>query len=331
MPHLHPTRRDLLGLAAAMPALTLPALSLPALLAPSGARADLGPPAAGNPAHFSFGLGEAQLTVVSDGHLETPASGLGVNADPDEVRAFLQRHFLSQDTNYGHANHLVIEIGEAVVLVDVGSGNRFLPTAGRLMDNLGAAGIDPASITHVALTHAHPDHLWGIRDDFDEALLPDATYVIGETERAFWSQPGLVDEVAPEMQQFVVGAVNSFAVEGANWQVVPAGHEIVPGVQMVATPGHTPGHMSVQITSGGQRLIALGDAMTHVWMNFERPDWTIGFDWDGPQAAATRKRLLEMAAAERVALLGYHFPFPGVGHVMRAGDGYRFVPALWRW
>ncbi|MDU8912622.1 MBL fold metallo-hydrolase [Aestuariicoccus sp. MJ-SS9] len=318
---LRPTRRDLMKLAAAMPALTLPAL----------ARADLGGPHMENPTHFSFTLGEAKLTVISDGSLQLPTSGLGVNADPAEVQAFLTRHFLSPETSYSHTNHLLIELGEAKVLVDVGSGNRFLDTAGRLMDNLDSAGIDAGGITHVVITHAHPDHIWGVRDDFDEAILPDAAYFVGEEERAFWLQDGLVNQVSAEMQQFVVGAVNSLGVEGADWTSLGDGDEVAPGIRVLASPGHTPGHLSVVVESGGEQLIALGDALTHAWTNFAHPEWYNGTDIDGAQTVTTRKRLLDMAAADRMAVLGYHFPFPGVGHVMRDGDAYRFVPALWRW
>lgn len=176
-----PSRRALLKIAAAMPALTLTA---------TASRAAITAPGAPNPGFMRFTFGEAAVTVVSDGHLEIPADGLGVNADPEEVRAFLTRHFLSPETNYSHTNHVVIETGEAVVLVDIGSGNRFLPTAGRLLDNLSAAGIDAEAITHLVITHAHPDHIWGIRDDFDEALLPQAQKFLGQVERDFWMDEG---------------------------------------------------------------------------------------------------------------------------------------------
>ncbi|WP_101068529.1 MBL fold metallo-hydrolase [Roseovarius salinarum] len=317
---MKPTRRELLKLAAAAPALAMPA----------AARAELGKPHGPNPAHFRFSVGDARVTVVSDGYFSLPTDGLAVNADREEVKAFLKRHFLSPEDGYSHTNHLYIDTGDARVLVDVGSGNRFMPTTGRLMQNLEAAGIDPFEITHVVITHAHPDHIWGIRDGFDEAVIPGANYIIGQAEHDYWMQDGLVDRVPAEDQQFVLGAVNSIEVTGADWTFAQDGHEVVPGVTLFDTPGHTPGHMSVRVDSGDASLIATGDALTHAYTNFARPGWYNNFDHDGEQTVATRRKLLDMAAADRTPILGYHFPFPGVGHVQRDGDAYRFVPALWQ-
>ena len=322
MTRLTTTRRGLLKAAAAAPALALPAPLMAQISGPAGR---------GNPAHFRFDLGTARITVVSDGHLGLTIDGLGVNADPTDVLAFLEAHRLSTTGHYSHTNHVVIETGDATVLVDVGSGDRFLPTAGRLLDNLTEAGIDHGAITHVVITHAHPDHIWGIRDDFDEPIFPDAEYIIGAGEYDWWMQDGLAGSVPAEMQQFVVGAVNSLTADGLDWTMAQDGHEVVPGVRLISTPGHTLNHMSVMVESDGKQLLALGDAMTHAYISMERPDWFAGFDQDGPMASATRLRLLDMAATDGIAVLGYHFPFPGVGHVMRMGDAYRFVPALWTW
>jgi glyoxylase-like metal-dependent hydrolase (beta-lactamase superfamily II) len=315
-----PSRREILKLAAMAPAFALP----------GAARAQLGAPAGENPAYFRFSLGEARLTILSDGFFTLPTSGLGVNADPAQVQAFLEQHFLSPDASYSHTNHLLIEKGDAVVLVDVGSGNRFFDTAGRLMENLEAAGVDPASITHVVITHAHPDHIWGIRDDFDEAIFPDAEYFMGRVEHDHWMQDDLVNKVDPTDQQFVLGAVNSINCDGVEWNLLEDGEEVIPGVRMIATPGHTLGHMSVALEDGGKQLIALGDCMSHAYLSFQRPGWFNDIDADGDLTVATRKRLLDMCAADRIAVLGYHFPFPGVGHVVRQGEAYSFVPALWQ-
>lgn len=317
---IKPTRRDLLKLAAMAPAMAFPI----------SARAEVGPPTDGNPTHFSFTLGEARLTIVSDGYFTTPVSGIGVNADPKDVQAFMASHYQPTDMAYAHTNHLYIEINDAKVLVDVGSGSRFFDTTGRLMGNLESAGIDPQAITHVVMTHAHPDHILGIRDDFDEAIIPDAEYIIGAVEHDYWMQDDLVNQVAPENQQFVLAAVNSITADGVDWTLAQDGHEVVPGVSLLQTPGHTLGHMSVRLDSGGKTLIALGDCLTNAFANFAHPNWLIERDHDQEMAAATRVRVLDMAATDRIAVLGYHFPFPGIGHVQRTSDAFQFVPALWQ-
>lgn len=317
-----PTRRHLLETALVAPLLALPAISSASILAPSVPQ---------SAAFHRFRVGQAQITVLSDGNLNLATSGLGVNAPREEVQAFLKAHALSVTENYSHTNHILIELGEMKLLVDVGSGDRFQPSAGRLMDNLDSAGFAPEDITHVFITHAHPDHIWGIRDDFDEPIFPEAEYIIGGSEYDWWMQDDLANTVAQSMQQFVVGAVNSLTAEGLEWSIAKDGYEIASGIRLIDTPGHTLGHMSLIVESEGQSLIVLGDAMTHAYMSFEKPEWVNGFDMDGDKTVATRMRLLDMAATDGMAVLGYHFPFPGVGHVVRSGADYRFIPALWRW
>lgn len=232
MPILRPSRRDLLKMSAIAPTL---ALSAPAL-------AKVGAPVRGqNAGFFKFNLGAAKLTVISDGYFTTAARDIGINADEDEVIAFMEAHFMDATAHYEHTNHVVIEIGDNRALVDVGSGNRFLPTTGRMLRNLAAAGINEGDITHVALTHAHPDHIWGIRDDFDEAIFPNAECLIGMTEFDWWMKEDLVDADA---QSMVLGAVNSLNAAKSQLTITDDGHAIVSGVRMISTPGHTFGHMS---------------------------------------------------------------------------------------
>ena len=301
------------------------------LLAGGVNAATLGAPDAQSPGVFRFALGAARITIVSDGHLEIPATGVGVNVDPEEVRAFLTANFLDPVTRYSHTNVTLIELGEAKVLVDLGSGAGFQPTAGKLMANLEAAAIDPASITHVVMTHAHPDHIWGLLDDFDELQIPQAQYAIGATEFDWWMKEGRVDESPESMQVFVVGARNRLTPIAEQTRMLKDGDAIAPGITAMETLGHTMGHLSIRVESEEQSLIVLGDAVAGSIVHFEKPDWHGGFDTDGPMAAETRKKLLDQAATDRIAVVGYHFPFPGVGHVARAGAVYRYIPAVWRW
>ena len=315
-------RRDLLKIGAASP-LLMTALSLPARALNSGVA---------NAGFYKFMLGDFKLTVVSDGYMALPANMLGNNADPNEVAEFLNNFHLDPTVNYSHLNHIVIETGDAVILIDAGDGGRFMPeTSGHMMDNLSQAGIDPESITHVVITHAHPDHIWGVRDDFDEPFLPNATYLMGDTETAYWLTDDLVEKVNPENQTFVLGAVNSINTIKNTLERVNGEYQVATGVTMIDTPGHTPGHMSITVESAGQKLLITGDAFSHAWMNFVHPEWTQAADIDGELTVATRKKLLEMALSENMMIAGYHFPFPGLGYVGHFGDRYEFVPAVWRW
>lgn len=319
---LRPSRRDILKLTAAAPAFALATPSMAQITAPNT------PQAAGV---FRFSVGSMNLTVISDGHFTTPAPGLAINADEGDVMSFLEAHFLDPKVQYAHTNHVVIETSDNKILVDVGSGDRFQPTTGRMLQNLEAAGIDADNITHVVLTHAHPDHVWGIRDDFDEAIFPDAEYIIGATEYDWWMKENRVNEVSADMQQLVLGAVNSLSAIESQITMAQDGHEIVAGIRMIDTPGHTIGHMSLIVESEGNSLLVLGDAVVHPYISFEQPSWFASIDMDGPQAVSTRRRILDMTASDRTAVLGYHFPFPGVGNVSFDDDSFRYIPALWRW
>lgn len=320
---IRPSRRDILKMATAAPTLGMAA---PAI-------ANIGGPDGNQPSHFRFTLGEARMTVVSDGYFTAPLSGVAVNADPEEVRAYLEAHFqLSENSVLNHTNHIVIELGDAKVLVDVGSGKRiYEDTTGNLLENMEAAGFAQEDITHVVLTHAHPDHVWGTRDDFDDVVFPDAEYIIGAFEHNYWMKPGLVDEVSEGFQQLVVGAVNSLTPIQEQLTMAEDGHEVAPGITMIASPGHTLGHMSLHIESKGEQLLVLADSSRRAFLNFEHPEWVGSVDMDADATVRSRKRLLDMAATDKMAVLGYHFPFPGVGNVVKEGGAYRFIPSLWRW
>ncbi len=319
---LRPSRRDILKMSAAAPVFALGTPALAKITAPRSGQ---------SAGYFRFTVGAAKLTVVSDGYFTSSARDIGVNADEDEIIAFMEAHFLDAGSHYEHTNHVVIEIGDSKVLVDVGGGTRFLPTTGRMLENLAASGISEDEITHVALTHAHPDHIWGIRDDFDEAIFPDAEYLIGVTEFDWWMTNDRVNMVDAADQSMVLGAVNSLTAAEPQLTRVTDGHEIVPGVTMIATPGHTMGHMSLIVESEGQSLLVTGDAIRDPYVSMERPEWYAKIDMVPETTVATRKKLLDMTAADRMAVLSYHFPFPGVGHVVADGDAYRFIPALWQW
>ena len=314
------TRRGLLGSALAAPAIvTLPA------------RAATAPPVTQNAGWHSFALGDFQITILSDGNLTVPTTVIGENQPRQEVVSFLKDRYLDPDTNFSHTNHVLIDTGDAKILVDVGSGSRFQPSAGKLAENMDAAGIDSSDITHIALTHAHPDHVWGVLDDFDDLWMSDAAYTIGAAEFDWWTGEDRVNQVPEPMQAMVVGAQNSLNPVAEQTTMAQGETQIVSGVTMIDTPGHTLGHMSVLVESNGAQMLVTGDAIKHPYASFGHPDWHFGFDMDKDMAVRTRKEILDMAHTDGVLLAGYHLGFPGVGNVIRRGDTYQFLPALWRW
>lgn len=197
-----------------------------------------------------------------------------------------------------------------------------MASAGKLTEALDAAGLTPEDITHVLFTHGHPDHLWGVLDDFDEPLFANATHMIGRAEFEYWTDPDTVATIGAARTTFAVGAARRLEALSERLEMFDAGSEPINGVTALLTPGHTPGHMSFVVA--GKALIT-GDAISNNSIAFLQPGFASPSDQDPQQAAKTRVTLLDQITAEDLALVGFHLPDGGVGHVERAADGYRFI------
>lgn len=300
------TRRTLLATSAA----TLAASALPAFAATP----------------HTFKHGAFEVTVVSDGHLVLPTTMLAPTAPPAERAALLQAAGQTAEQYQSPTNITLVRSGTDLILIDMGSGDRFMPTAGKLWDNLKSAGIDKAKITKVIFTHGHPDHLWGAIDELDDLVLPDATFYVGAAEWDFWQGDDAVRGLPTERAGFVTGARRNYAAIKNKVKMFKAGDDIVTGLRAVATPGHTQGHVALEL-AGGDGLIVGGDVLTHPLISFAHPEWRPTADHVPDVAVETRKRLLDRMAADRSKLIGFHLPFPGVGAVERKDGAYRFVAA----
>jgi glyoxylase-like metal-dependent hydrolase (beta-lactamase superfamily II) len=206
------------------------------------------------------------------------------------------------------------------------SGDKFQPTAGRLSANLAAAGIDPASVTKVVCTHAHPDHIGGTLGQGTSLMFPNATYVISAAEWQFWMDPNYSTTMPDVLHEFARGAQRDLSAVKDRVTLVKPGDDIVTGLRVLDTAGHTPGHISLEL-AGGEGLIITGDAATNPIVSFEHPGSKFGFDMQHDVAIANRKALLERAATDKIKLLGFHWTDPGVGYAERKDNAYRFVPA----
>jgi len=270
-------------------------------------------------------LGEKVITTVSDGHLMLPVDFSFPDAPHDELVALLKAAGHSTEMLEPDCNVTVLKDGDRIVLFDVGSGPNFMPSAGKILDNIDAAGIAPEDVTDVVFTHAHPDHIWGLLDDFDEFVFPEANYFINQVEWDFWRADDTLEKMPEARKTFVVGAQNRLealedVIQFFNW-----GDEVLPGIEAVDTRGHTPGHTSFAVHDGSDSVMVIGDAATSSIVSFAHPEWPSGSDQDTEQGIATRMKLLDRLAQEQSRFVGFHLPEGGIGRVEQDGGAYRFV------
>lgn len=276
-------------------------------------------------AHAQIGMGDIKLDVVSDGSLTLPAGFIFDPMPQDKLAPIIEKYKLSTEVLTPPCNVTLMRQGDRTVLFDVGSGPDFAPNAGTLLASLEALGVAPEDVTDVVFTHAHPDHLWGLLDDFDDPLFTQASYMIGQTEWDYWTNPNTVDEIDGSRTAFAVGAQRRLAMIEDSMRFIKDGEEIMPGVAARATVGHTPGHMAFEVRSGTEAVMILGDCIGNHHVAFEQPQWISGSDQDGDTAAKTRVALLDQLAAEKTRVIGYHLAGGGTGFVDKTATGYHFV------
>jgi glyoxylase-like metal-dependent hydrolase (beta-lactamase superfamily II) len=280
------------------------------------------------PSRYALRVGSIDVLVISDGVLPLPAATIASNGDPAEMAAWVNDMRLPPNEFWWPLNVVVVRSGGRTVLIDSGLGAEFDAPAGRLAMRLDAAGIDPASVTDVVLTHMHVDHVGGLlADGLRSRLRPDVPIHLAAAEVEFWASPDFSRNTFAGMQDALRSAAARFADKyRSRLRTFESEYKVAPGVVVQRTGGHTPGHCVVRLASGGERMTFLGDAVFH--NHFERPDWYNGYDHDPEEAVRVRVRLLRELAATREALVAAHVSFP-FGHVAVAGDVFRFLPAYW--
>jgi glyoxylase-like metal-dependent hydrolase (beta-lactamase superfamily II) len=283
------------------------------------------------PYFYRFTHGKMQATVISDGILPLgEPSGTFLGTSKEEIGKMLTDNFLSATNVVLEQNILVLNTGDRLVLFDTGMGtsDMFGPTTGKMLANLKAAGIDPKDVDAVVATHAHCDHVWGIMGDDGKPNFPNAQIYISQADFDYWTDEAKLGMKDPAyMKPFVEGARKNLIPNRNRLVFVKDGQEFLPGIQAISAPGHTVGHTVFMITSDGKSFAAIGDLTHHQVLLVEKPRIEFAYDTDPKQSANSRVRILDMLAAQRIPLLAYHFPWPGIGHVSKRGDGFRFHPA----
>lgn len=273
---------------------------------------------------YMFKQGTYDVTVVSDGTLLLPTSIIDSGGKPEEVVKLLGA-MVQGDKAQFEASPLLLKSGSEMILLDTGAGGGFQPTAGKILESLKAAGVDPSAITKVIFTHAHPDHCWGTIGKDGKPVFANASFHMGETEWNFWTAADLGSKMPKEMQGMVTGTQSQLGALKDQIKLFKTGAEVLPGIMALDTSGHTPGHVSFEL-AGGDGMIVTGDAITNPMVFFAHPDWKFGFDADHATAIANRMKLLDMASAGKKKLLGYHWPYPGIGMAEKKDGAYVYVP-----
>lgn len=273
-----------------------------------------------------FTVGTAEITVISDGAMTLPMSFALPTAPRAETDSLLAANGLPTAAITNPVNVTIVKTAGDLIVIDTGAGGEFMPGLGKFADTLETIGFKPEAVTKVIFTHAHPDHLWGTIDPLDDATrFQNAIHIMSRVEFGYWSAPDVASRVAEPFQRATIGTHRRLNMIADRIRQHGPGDEIAPGAVLVDTAGHTPGHVSVLITSGSEQILIGGDVLTQSVVSFQKPDWTWGPDMDSERAIASRKRTLDMLATERIPLLGYHMPWPGVGRVERRDGAYRFV------
>jgi glyoxylase-like metal-dependent hydrolase (beta-lactamase superfamily II) len=277
-------------------------------------------------AHAQVDLGDIRLDVVSDGSLTLPGSFIFETMPKVELAPILKRYNQSAEVLTPPCNVTLMRRGDKTILFDVGSGPDFSPNSGILLDSLAALDVSPEDVTDIVFTHAHPDHLWGLLDDFDDPLFAQANYMIGKSEWDYWMNPSTVDEIGDARVSFAVGARRRLELIEDSIAFFEDGQEILPGVAARATFGHTPGHMAIEVRDGSESVMILGDCIGNHHVAFAKPEWNSGSDQDEEAAAKTRMSLMDQLSHEKTRIIGFHLAGNGVGYVEKSQDGYVFIP-----
>lgn len=277
-----------------------------------------------------FMVGNCEVTTLFDGAVQLPGPHpiFGQNAEAADVKALAEANFLPSDQMEIGFTPTIVKAGGNTILFDTGNGEATgrRPNAGNLVANMKLIGIKPEDITHVVITHMHPDHIGGLMEG-GKPTFSNASYITNAAEYDFWSPEERLTGGTERVAKLVASNVKPLAEK---FKFVKSGDTIVSGITALEASGHTPGHMGIHIEDGGERVVLIGDAANHYVVSLQRPDWHVRFDMDKEKAVNARKSLLGMIATDKIPFIGYHMPFPAVGYLEAKGEGFRYEAASYQ-
>lgn len=271
---------------------------------------------------YQFQVGDFECFALCDGGAKYSLESMVMNAPPSEVQAYLQTHGLPTEFIVTPYTYLYVNTGKHKVLVDMGAGNLF-STTGRLLQSMEKAGISPQSIERIFISHAHPDHVGGALDLNGKLIFTNATYFIWQKEWDFWFSEQAFAQVG---EVFITFARQKLAPLKDRILLIQEEKEVLPGVDVLFAPGHTPGHMVIAFRSAGERLLYTADTVLHP-LHLERPDWVPVYDIHPQVAKMSKNHIFDLAAQTKSLVLGQHFPpFPNLGYIVKEEQGWRWQP-----
>ena len=283
------------------------------------------------PGVYRHKLGDYQITALYDGLWSLKIDDEFVrNASGSAVNGALAAAFLPPNILPVSFTVLLVNTGSKLILIDAGTAGQIADTAGFMMSNLAAAGIAPAAIDSVLISHFHPDHIDGLKTKDGDKVFVNAEILVPEPEWTYWMDDAEMTKAPDRIKVYFRNARRIFGDIAKDVRRFKPGAEVAPGITSIPAFGHTPGHTAFAIASGRQSMLAMSDAVRNPYLFARHPEWQPLFDMDGPLAVKTRKQMLDRAASDRMLVEAYHFPFPACGHIARSGKGYELVPLEWQ-
>jgi glyoxylase-like metal-dependent hydrolase (beta-lactamase superfamily II) len=307
------------------------ALAAGAMALPRAGRAAAPLARAQGPGAYRYKLGQFELTALYDGTWFLPIDGKFVrNASGGAVNAALAKAFLPPNILPISFTALLVNTGKQLVLIDTGSAGQLADTAGFMNANLAAGGVKAGDIDTILISHFHPDHIDGLKTKDGDKVFPNAQIFVPEPEWTFWMDDGNQSRASGSVLGYFRNARRIFADIANEVQRFKPGTELVPGIVSLPAYGHTPGHTAFTLQSGKEQLLVMSDTVRNPELFARHPDWQPIFDMDGALSVKTRRRMLDRAAADRMLVEAYHFPFPACGHMVKTATGYELVPSMWQ-